>query len=63
MTKWDVELVFNAPFTVTGVEAETEEEALETAKKCVIQGTDMTTDRLVEAGHLEFDMCSYIRQR
>lgn len=57
--KYDVELSYAIGFTVTGVEAESREDAIRKAK-ALAEETNITTGIQVDAGCLEFDQCSYI---
>lgn len=56
-------MVFRVPFDVSGIEADTREEALEMAKNRVKLGTQIgfPADKLIDHGHLEFDRCTNIR--
>lgn len=59
--KWDVELSYGIGFTVTGVEAQSKEDAVRKAK-ALVEDTDINTGIQVDAGCLEFDQCTYARQ-
>lgn len=59
--KWDVELSYGIGFTVTGVEAQSEENAIRKAK-ALVEDTDINTGIQVDAGCLEFDQYTYVRQ-
>lgn len=58
--KYDVELSYGIGFTITGVEAESQDEAIKKAKALVEQ-TDISTGPQVDAGCLEYDQCSFIQ--
>ncbi len=59
--KYDVELCCGIGFTVTGVEADTQEEAITKAKDMVLNDTNIMTGPQVDAGDLEYDQCTYIQ--
>lgn len=60
MSKWSVELSYGIGFTVSDIEAETREEAIEKAKHLVEDGTTILPfDNSVNENGLEFDMVSY----
>lgn len=62
MNKWSVELSYRIGFTVSDVEAETQEEAIEKAKHIVEDGTTILPfDNSVDERGLEFDMISYVQ--
>lgn len=61
-TKWNVELCCGIGFTVTGIDADTEEQAIESAKSLVLDGTTILTGIHVSEGDLEYDQCTYIKE-
>lgn len=62
MNKWSVELSYGIGFTVSGIKAETKEEAIEKAKHLVEDGTTILPfDNSVDESGLEFDMVSYVQ--
>lgn len=63
MAKWDVELCCGIGFTVTGVDGNTREEAIENAKKLVLDNTTLLTDSKVDPGDLEFEQCTFIQKK
>lgn len=64
--KYDVELSYGIGFTVSGIEADNQSEAIEKAKQ-IAEQTMLTTpvtgnDVEIDAGCLEYDQCSYIQE-
>lgn len=62
MKNWNVELSYGIGFTVSGVKANTKEQAIEKAKHLVEAGTDIITRATVEGSGLEFDQCSFVQE-
>lgn len=62
MNKWSVELSYGIGFTVSNIQAETREEAIEKAKDLVEKGTTILPfDNSVDESGLEFDSVSYVK--
>ena len=62
MNKWSVELSYGIGFTVSNILAETQEEAIEKAKRLVEDGTTILPfDNSVDESGLEFNMVSYVQ--
>ncbi len=62
MNKWSVELSYGIGFTVSNIQAETQEEAIEKAKHLVENGTTILSfDNSVDESGLEFDTVSYVQ--
>lgn len=59
MKKWDVELSYGIGFSVTGISAETREEAIKKARSLVEDETMIISTRTVDEGDLEFESVSY----
>lgn len=62
MNKWSVELSYGIGFTVSNIQAETREKAIEKAKDLVEKGTTILPfDNSVDESGLEFDSVSYVQ--
>lgn len=62
MNKWSVELSYGIGFTVSDIQAETREEAIEKAKHLVEDGaTILLSDNSVDESGIEFDSVSYVQ--
>lgn len=62
MKKWDVELSCGIGFTVTGVEADTKENAIKKAKHLVDSSVSIMAGPGIEEGSLTFEQCSFAKQ-
>ena len=60
--KWTVELSFGIGFTVSNVEAPTQQEAAKKAKDLVLEDTMFMTDPQVEKSDLEFEQYTYFKE-
>lgn len=61
MPKYDIDLCCAVGFHVTGVDAPSQDEAIEKATKLVLDTTALKTAPAVKAGNLEYDHCSYVQ--
>lgn len=64
MKKWDVEMSYIAGFSISGIEADSREEAIEEAKRVIneevtISDISMNT---VECGGLEFEQVNFVQE-
>ncbi len=62
MSKWNIELSYNMGFTVSGIEAETQEEAIDKAKYLVESIEIISCESAVEERGFEFDTVSYVQK-
>lgn len=62
MKKWDVELSYGIGFTVSGIYAETKEQAVKKAKRRVEKDVSVLTSGSIDEGGLEFEMATDIRE-
>lgn len=64
MKKWDIEMTYGIGFSVCGVVAETQDEAIQKARHLVEQGTTVLPfDNSVDERDLEFEQVTYIQGR
>lgn len=62
MKNWNVELAYGIGFTVTGIEADTKEEAIKKARERVEDHTTILTHAHVDEGDLEYDACTFCQK-
>lgn len=63
MKKWNIDMAYGLSISVSGIEAETRDEAIEKAKELVEKEVDINTlDEHVDAGSLEYDQCTFIKE-
>ena len=63
MGKWSIEMAYGIGFTVTGIEADTKEKAIEVAKTYVEDEVSIIStacDVYVDAGDLEFKDVTFV---
>lgn len=62
MNNWNVELAYGISFTVTGVNANTKEEAIAKAREMVEDHATILTHAHVDEGDLEYNACTFCQQ-
>lgn len=63
MKKWDVELSYGIGFTVSGIQAETKEQAIKKAKRQVEKDVSVLTFGSIDEGGLEFNAVTYAKSK
>ena len=63
MKKWDVELSYGIGVTVSGIQAETKEQAIKKAKRQVEKDVSVLTFGSIDEGGLEFNAVTYAKSK
>lgn len=64
MKKWDVEMSYGIGFTISGIEAETREEAIEAAQRAINEDVNVSdiSEHCIECGGFEFEQVNFVQE-
>lgn len=63
MKKWSVEMSYGVGFTVTGIEAETKNQAIETAKEIIEDDVSIVCGSHIDCSDLEFEQTTFVTDK